>query len=322
MHGMKIAAVAAACAAFCAAGAGEAVEIDGVAATVGSETILKSEVSAEMARSGLSGRDAFEKTARRLAERRLVLKAAEAAKVTMQDWVVDDRVRSVTMNSFGGDRNKLLAALAKDRLAYADWRKRIKEDLVISAMRWNEIEKSVRVSPADMRREYEEHPERYSSDRLATLAVILLRPADLGLRAEISKALEEAKTGGDAKYRETFAALARRHSADSRAKEGGVWKDVRPDVEFRPEICKAADALAVGETSQWGDLDGWAFIVRKDSEKASKRKSFAEAYEDVARNVREAETERRYGEWIKRLEKETPVKMAPAPAEPQTESAP
>ena len=284
-----------------------AADIDGVAATVGSDVISKSEVLAEMARAGATDALAYPVFVRRLAERALVLKAAKAAKTTMQDWVVDDRVRSIAANAFGGDRNKLVEALARDGLSFADWRNRIKDDMIVAAMKWNEVDKYVQASPAAMRREYDEHPERYRSESLMTLGVILLKPADAAKTEEISAALAEAKAKGSKEFDAVFAKMAKAYSADVRAKNGGVWNDVKPEEVFKPEICAVAAALRPGETSQWGDIAGWKFIVRKISETGDALKTFEQAYEDVERNVRDAEGARLYREWIERLEADTPI---------------
>lgn len=311
-----LAAAAVAVAAHAASAAAKApaqpgpVEVDGVAATVGPETILKSDVIGEMARAGAAGgEEEFRRFARTLAERKLILRAAKEAKTTMQDWVVDDRIRTITENAFGGDRNKLVSMLARDRLSYAEWRARIKEDLIISAMKWNVVDRNVRVSPAAMQREFAGHPERYRSEELQTLAVILLKPSDAGKAEEISRAIAAAKAKGEAACSAAFSDMAKRHSADSRAQEGGVWKDVRPEEVFKSEICQVAKALPVGGISPWTDLGGWKFLVRKISVKGGGRKTFAEAYEDVERNVRQAESERLYREWMERLEAETPVNV-------------
>lgn len=298
----------AAAALLCAAAAC-AVEVDGVAATVGSEAILRSDVLAEMMRAGAKSDAEYPGFVRQLAERKLILKAAKAAKTTMQEWVVDDRVRSITENAFGGDRNKLVAALARDRLTFADWRGRIKDDLIVAAMKWNAVDKYVRASPAAMRREYDTHPERYRAETRVTLAVILLKPSDADKREEIAGALAQARKSGEGAVDAVFAEKAKAYSADGRAAEGGVWRDVKPEEVFKGEICAVAAALKPGEISDWGEIDGWSFIVRKISETGNAFKTFAQAYEDIEKNVRDEEGARLYKEWIERLEADTPIEI-------------
>ena len=108
-------------------------EIDGIAAKVGSETILRSDVYEEMRRAGARDASRYEEVRNEMIERKLILKAAADAKMTMQEWVVDNRIREITEKAFEGDRNKLIAALAAEKLPYTEFRQRIKDDLIVTA---------------------------------------------------------------------------------------------------------------------------------------------------------------------------------------------
>ena len=83
-----------------------ALEVDGVAAQVGTETILRSDVYNEMRRQGLSDSSRYIEVRNEMIERKLVAKAAQDSKMQMQDWVVENRVREIINRAFGGDRNK------------------------------------------------------------------------------------------------------------------------------------------------------------------------------------------------------------------------
>ena len=267
-----------------------AVEIDGVATTVGGETILKSEVRSEMRRSGLSP-DRFNETLNALVERKLVIRAASQAKMTIQDWVVDNRVREIVESAFGGDRNRLSAALAKEKIPYAEWRDRVKDDLVAAAMRWNIVEKNVSASPGEMREEYEKHPEKYSKGGKTTVAVILLKPEDAAKRAESDEALKTTD----------FGEIAKKYSADSKAKDGGVWKDIDPKEVFQEKIADEIAKMPANTLSDWLDVDGWSFLLKKMSASGERRLSFSEAYPRIEREVKKAKSEKLYKAWIERL---------------------
>ena len=112
-----------------------AVEIDGVAAKVGSETILKSDVIDEMRRMGLRDASRYEEIRNEMIDRKLMLKAAADSKMTLQDWVVENRMREIISKAFGGDRNKLIETLGKQRMSYPEWQARMKEDMIVADMR-------------------------------------------------------------------------------------------------------------------------------------------------------------------------------------------
>ena len=275
-----------------------AVEVDGIAARVGSSVILKSAVLGEMRRAGV-GEEKYAEVRGEMIERELILKAAARAKLQMQDWVVENRVREIVTRMFGGDANRFKAALAKDRVTFPEWRQRVKDDMVVAAMRWQTVDKTVSANPADMRREYESHPERYMTGNRVTVSAILIGPGDADKKPEIEEALKT----------EPFAEVAKKYSSDARAKDGGQWKDIKPEDEFRPEVCAEIAKMKKGETSKWIELDGWNFLVRKDDEKAGSKMTFEEAYDDVAQNVRKELADKRYREWIDRLKAETYIKV-------------
>ena len=272
-------------------------EVDGIVAQVGDTAILRSEVMRRMRPFGLPVNEDYDKLLQQIIEEKLILKAAASAKMTMQEWVIDNRIREITEKSFGGDRNKLIEALAAEKLPYSDFRQRIKEDLIVTAMRWNAIDKYVTPSPAQMRKEYQDHPERYQTQATVTVSVILLREGD------DREAVEEALKFED------FATVARRYSSDPHAKDGGVWKDIHPEEVFLKDVCDAIALLKDGETSQWIELGGWAFLVRKESATAATERSFAEAYEDVELNCRMQRSDELYRRWIDILKADTYIKV-------------
>ena len=275
-----------------------AVEVDGIAARVGSSVILKSAVLGEMRRAGV-GEEKYAEVRGEMIERELILKAAARAKLQMQDWVVENRVREIVTRMFGGDANRFKAALARDRVTFPEWRQRVKDDMVVSAMRWQTVDKTVSANPADMRREYESHPERYMTGNRVTVSAILIGPGDADKKPEIEEALKT----------EPFAEVAKKYSSDARAKDGGQWKDIKPEDVFRPEVCDEISKMKKGETSKWIELDGWNFLVRKDDETTGAKMSFEQAYDDVAQNVRKELADKRYREWIERLKAETYIKV-------------
>lgn len=275
-----------------------AVEVDGIAARVGAETILKSEVYREMQRVR-APESAYNEIRNELIDRKLILKAAAEAKMTMQDWVIENRLRDIIAKAFDGDRNKLMETLGQQKVSYPEWRQRMKDDMVVAAMRWNVVDKYVVARPSDLRKAYETHPERYVTGGNVTVSVILLKPEDANLRDEISEALATTD----------FAELARKYSADIHAAEGGVWKDVVPAEVFKPEICEEIAKMPKATLSRWIELDGWSFLLRKDDEVPGTILSFEEAYDQIEQEVKEAEGKAEYEAWMKRLRSETYIKV-------------
>ena len=265
-----------------------AVEVDGVAARVGTETILRSDVANEMRRMGLQDPSRFDEIRNEIIDRKLILKAAADAKMTLQDWVVENRMREIIAKAFGGDRNKLIETLGRQRMSYPEWQARMKEDMIVSAMRWNVVNKNVTASPAAMRAEFEAHPERYSKPATVSVSVIMLKPEEKDRRHEISGKLKDADFG------------------ELGAKR---YENVKPEDVFAPDLCKEIASLPKGAIGRWIEIDGWSFLVRKDGEESGAAQTFDEAYDEIAENVKEAAAKKAYLAWIERLRAETYVKV-------------
>lgn len=265
-----------------------AVEVDGVVAKVGADTILRSDVLNEMHRMGMEDGSRFNEVRNEMINRRLILQAATAAKMSMQEWVIDGRVREIIQRSFGGDRNKLIEMLSRQKVSFPEWRAKLKEDMVVGAMRWNVVDKNVAASPTAMKKEFAEHPERYVTNHRISVSVITLKPEELSRKAEIDAQLKS----------KSFAELG-----------GRKYEKIIPSDQFAPAVASEIEQLPIGQISKWIDIDGWNFLIRKDDETGDKKMTFEEAYEQIEANVKEVEAKRIYEEWINRLREETYIKV-------------
>lgn len=305
----------------CAAARGAV--LDGIAAKVNDDVITVGDVMTELQRNPAArerftagnkdAADLYREALETVIDRKLILRAAAAKKMEMQEWLVDNRVREIVNDGFGGDMNRLTAALTESKTSLTDWRNNIRDDMIVQAMRYQMIEKYVHATPSAMRKEYAEHRERYNTKASTTVSVILLRPPRAGDTGTPSVSTRGEEILARLDKGEDFASLARLHSADSHAADGGVWKDVNPAEAFRPEIAEVIANLKVGEFSPLVDIGGWGFIVRKDAETFAKRRTFAEAYDDIARNVKRAAAKEQYDAWVKRLRADAFVKTYPMP---------
>ena len=301
--------------------------LDGIAARVDSRVITVGDVMAEIRRHpdaseriAKSGGDQSEMEALykaaldSLIERRLILKAADAKKMEIPEWVIDNQIREIVHDMFGGDMNRLEEELSRSKITMPEYRDTIKDDITVRGMRQQMVEQYVTASPSAMRKEYRDHPERYRQEAKVSVRVILLKPPTPGdglasINTRWMQIGEELTKG------ENFADMAIKYSADSHAKDGGLWKDVNPEEAFRPEIAAEIAKLDVGKVSKMIDIDGWGFIVKKEAETGSKTMSFEQAYEKISWTVRNDAAKKAYDEWIARLKDDAFIKIYPPPKE-------
>jgi len=294
----------------------QAATLDGLAAKVNNAVITVGDVINMMHRTRAENEDfrtAYSNAVEEAINRRLILMAAVEKKLDMQEWLVDNRIREIVKDNFGGDMNKLNAQLAQTKTPLSDWRNQIRDDMIVNAMRFQFVDKPVVATPAAMQNEYALHRDRYCRTASTSVRVILLRPSQDDKTPPVSTRGEEIL--GRLEHGAKFADLARQYSSDSHAKDGGLWKDIKPEDAFRPEIAAVIAKLKTGEFSRLVNLDGWGFIVRKESETQDAQKSFAEAYDEIAKNVTKDLVKAQYANWISRLRAEAFIKIYPIPDE-------
>ena len=136
-----------------------------------------------------------------LVERRLILQLAAEKKVTFPEWVVDGRIRDIVKEKFDGDMNKLNAMLTQIKTPLTEWRNMIRDDMIVTSMRQQFVEKYVTATPADMAREYKENKHLYRKEAKSSVSVILLNRADiLPDLPSAAPFLREQQTQGRASY--------------------------------------------------------------------------------------------------------------------------
>lgn len=294
--------------------------IDGVAAYVNAEFITIADVMNEVRRSPWAQkgnlrekrlRELYAATLNALIDRKLILDYARKSKMELQPWAVDNRIREIVSNNFGGDETKLHGILSDRKISYEEWRCTIQEDLTVQAMRYQMVEKKITPTPKEIREEYDANKNRYQTEHAVSVSMIILDPpadaTNLTVKARADAIFASLKEG------KSFADLAKIYSGDSKASAGGSWGKVNPDDVFRPEIASALQKLAPGEISPLLELDGYGYIVKKDEQQDSRTLTYTEAIPYVEGRLRMKLGERLYKEWTDRLRADAYVKIVELP---------
>jgi parvulin-like peptidyl-prolyl isomerase len=208
---------------------------------------------------------------------------------------------------FSGDRADLMAALAKERLNYDEWRKEMKDHVVVMLMRKMNVEQNVTVSAKAVRRKYEENTGLYKAPARIKLRMIVLGGDVPGGEAGVARKKAEElrkKLAGGADFAET----AKTQSEGNKAADGGDWGWIEPKI-LRPELAAAAAQLKKGEISQVIEGGDQFYILKAEDMKDEAVASFAEVQSQIERELRRAEAEKAYGVWIERLRKNAYVKV-------------
>lgn len=296
--------------------------LDGVAAEVDAETITIAEVMLEARRLAEELRlrpseqedrlrELYDRALDGLIDRRLILKAHARSEQQMQPWVVDKRVEEIIEERFGGDRGKLISALTQERLTLEAWRKRLEEELILGAMRYAQVERRVVVRPADVTAYFATNTAAFTADGTVRVAMILLAP-ESGERAE-ALAARAAALRAELAAGKDFGVLARKHSREAHAAQGGDWGFVDPAEVFRPELVNALAALQPGELSPPLVTEAGIYLLRKTAERPDRVLTLADVRERIESLLRRQEADRLYREWVGRLRQDARIRLYELP---------
>lgn len=161
---------------------------------------------------------------------------AEKLKVVVTDEEVDERVKRVLTQFFGGDRKKYEEALEKQGITDAQVRDELRATLTSEKI-FERVGDTAKVTAAEVKAYYDAHPELYSQPPSRRVRHILV--ASKALADDIHGQLSD---GAD------FATLAKKYSTDSSKDVGGTLT-IRKG-ETVPQFEKTALALKVNELSE------------------------------------------------------------------------
>lgn len=232
-------------------------------------------------------------------EQTLILKSYANKGMNIPDRFVRDRIQTIIAESFGGDESKLREYLRQTRMTLQDWRGKVRDNLIVTAMRQAEVNDKVHVTPSEVRAYYQEHKDDYTTTAGTHIWTISL--ADTRTRAEnIYEAIQKG---------ESFDAIARRYSVDEKASLGGDWGTINLRDNFSEEIATGIDAMANGEIKMFSAAETYFCIVKKIGTSKGGEKPLMEIWSQVERDAHNKACERRYKAWIDELRSHAYVKM-------------
>ncbi|MDF7800528.1 peptidyl-prolyl cis-trans isomerase [Pontiellaceae bacterium B1224] len=288
------------------------IEIDGYAAKVNDRVITRGEVREAMAPvlpeiyrqfQGAQLEEelerAFLKAREDIVERALIMEAFKERGGAIPDQYVNDEIKRVITEQFKGDKAMFEQVLAEQKKTREEYMTMIREQMAVGMMINEEVTRRARITPEQIREEYEENKETYFIPEKVKYSVIVLNkgatPEDQAVKLEEMQKIRQRLVDG-ADFNET----AKEVSEGSRAADGGAFPWMQPK-DVREELRESLQTLPVGEISAIIDTDTQLYLVKVDARRQPGYKSFDEVREDIKNALTAKERNRLMKRWIDRL---------------------
>lgn len=306
------------------------VEVNGIAAIVNARLITKKELGvmlgpeiarlmAEFPRRGPEFerqlKESRDQILQELIDRELILdefRKMKAKGANLPDRVVDQEIDRIIREQYNGNRNKFREELNNARMGMAAYRELTREKLIVQALRQEKFKDAPPPLPGEIQAHYNKIKDTLrdtNGDKLSYRKIFLPRvdPTNPLATPETQLALaeslvEELKVGAD------FGELAKKHSADAFAEDGGLQEEVpRPDLS--PEFAAILFDAEVGKVlGPLEDPAGFTIAKVEEFDKASPP-PLSKVRDQIDARVRAEKSSTRYESWIKELREKANIRI-------------
>jgi parvulin-like peptidyl-prolyl isomerase len=304
--------------------------VDGVAAIVNDKVITFSEVkrivdpTEQQLRSVYSGLQLVEKVTearlsalKSLIERELIIQKFDKDGFFIPDNIVEDRMKEIINQQYGGDRNALMKTLQANGIPVASFKRELRDQIIVQVMRAKNVSSAVIVSPFKIEQYYQDNIRQFNQPRQVKLRMIYLRKSlfperrtnakgeseEFDPQYDIAKEiLRKIETGSD------FGNLARSYSEGAQRANGGDWGWVTESA-LRPELAKIAFKLRPGQLSDVIRTDDGFYIMMVEDTKRDSVLPLADVRDQIEITLMQEERTRLQQEWLDALRARAFIKM-------------
>ena len=293
----------------CAAFAAEPEVINGIAAVVNGDVITYSQVRdlsaprEKLLRSQYAGeelekqlKEAREAALKDLIDKRLIIQAFQKEKYEIPDHFVEEQMRGIIKEAFGGDRNTFIKTLEAQSYSIGEFKHQETERMIVQAMRAKNIKKNPISSPTKVEEYYKKHRAEFTAKEQVKLRMIMISGgADRG-QAASQKALAEEVLGQLAGGAD-FERIAQSYSEDSTRDVGGDWGWIDRKT-LAPPLEKIAFNMPVGRISNIIEYGGNYYILKVEERQGGATRSLAEARPEIEKKLLQEEAEDLQDRWL------------------------
>jgi peptidyl-prolyl cis-trans isomerase SurA len=233
-----------------------------------------------------------------LVDQQLILNDFTNAGYNLPETFIEDRVRERIRQDYYGDRAKLTKTLREKGISWEDYKKAIKDDVIIRFLRDKHIEKQLIISPHKIQAYYETNLVKYKmEDQVKLRMIVLNKPKDAPdfapkMAQEILAKLEKGAP---------FAEMAAIYSEGSQRTVGGDWGWVDRNV-LQKDLANVAFSLKPGQRSGVIDTPEAVFIMSVEEARLAHTKPLSEVRDEIEKYLLAQEQQRLLTKWVDHLE--------------------
>jgi len=231
-----------------------------------------------------------------LIDRRLIIQSFRKEKFEIPDHFVEEQMRGIIKESFGGDRNTFIKTLEAQKYSIGEFKQKETERMIVQAMRAKNIKRNPISSPTKIEEYYRKHRAEFTAKEQVKLRMIMIPGhADTGQSAT-QKALAEEVLGqlvGGA----DFEHIAQVYSEDGTRDVGGDWGWIERKT-IAPPLEKIAFNMPIGRISNIIEYGGNYYILKVDERQGGTTRSLAEARPDIEKKLLQEEAQDLQERWI------------------------
>ncbi|HPM76655.1 MAG TPA: SurA N-terminal domain-containing protein [bacterium] len=228
----------------------------------------------------------------KLIEQKLIEREVLRLGIEVTETEIDAYIERVKKANSYTDET-LNMALIQQGISMAEFRERIKLEILRDQYVSFRMRDKLRVKDEDIRAYYENHPEEFAGEPVVRIAEIRLNlppnPSEEQVReifVKINEVYEKLLAGGD------FAELARQYSQGPTAADGGMMGSLKMNSQLKPVYNKAVTPLEVGKHSTiFRDENGFFILLLIEKTQVG-LVPFAEVEDKIAMRLRKVAAER------------------------------
>ncbi len=197
---------------------------------------------------------------RNLIDQQLLLAKGKQLGITGEDQLIE-RLDAIRKQNHLDSMTALQQAVEAQGLSWEDFRQQIRQNIITQSVIRQEVAPTIRISPEDIQRFYDEHKKEFNLPEEVRLSEILIPTANPDDAAQVAEAKKKAdsieaqlKAGGD------FGKLAKADSTGPTAAQGGDLGDFQKG-QLAPELENATFPLKAGQfTAPIQTKQGWIIL--------------------------------------------------------------